>query len=920
MTSPTTPATRRSGLTRAVRATVGGAALVARRRARSDRGLIAGQLLLVTVLCFLTLSGPRLLAAGADAGLRGAAERAGTAADVVARLPVSVKDAFPVKRPSDAASRLRTAVARMDEALAPELGAVTGPPRATFSAHTAVALHGKQAIAQYSWWSSQDPADVRWVDGGAPSAPPEPEGGEGGEPDGPRRIEVALSQHNAQSLGLQVGHEAPVVRGTQGEAVLVVSGIFDATGATDPGWAAADALLESRTTLGADPQTVFGVMVGDDSLPDAALAVLGPAQTLEVRFPLLSDELRSDQAAALSTSLAKTILDTTHLQTRYGTPAVSTALTGVLPEFQLQLRGAQAQAYVVLAGIVLVGALALLLAARLVLERRRPVLVAERARGASVASVMLRLGVESVPLAALGLALGLLAAAPVARDAAWTWWPALLVAGVAASAVPVGGGLLVARAWGGRQVPANRSDRERLASRRRTRRVVAEAAVVLLAVGAVGAIRARGLLQAQTEGADVLLSASPALMAGAATVVALRVLPVALRAASRAAARGRGLVAVVATARAARATGGALPLLALAVCTALVVFSGSIAATVSDGQVRAAAQRVGAEARVDGPLPDDAAAGLLALPGVSAAAAAQQTTDRSFNRGSDIKVTVLAADAANLDRMLAAHDERYGGELRLLGAAGGSGAPKAVVSPGLADVAAQSGASVFHGEDFIKLDVVGVTDLGAPGELLVVVDRAQLSAASGEQVAADVLWVDGPGAEAAIAAMGLDDNPQLTVTTREQWLADARSAPLGSRLLALLVASAAVLAVFASVTLALTVVASAPERGRTVSALRTLGLDARLSRRITLGELMPLTVAALLIGVAVGVAVPVALHSALGLTALTGELRPGPVTLDPASVAVAIGATVLALAVSVAVEAAVRRRERLGDVLRVGER
>ncbi|WP_315969765.1 FtsX-like permease family protein [Cellulomonas timonensis] len=183
-----------------------------------------------------------------------------------------------------------------------------------------------------------------------------------------------------------------------------------------------------------------------------------------------------------------------------------------------------------------------------------------------------------------------------------------------------------------------------------------------------------------------------------------------------------------------------------------------------------------------------------------------------------------------------------------------------------------------------------------------------------------MLWVDGPGAAAAIATAGFDKEPQLTVTTREQWLADARSGPLESRLLALLVASAAILAAFASVTLALTVVASAPERGRTVSALRTLGLDARLARRITLGELAPLTAAALLIGVGVGLAVPVALHSALGLSELTGELRPGPVTLDARSVVIAVGATVLALAVSVVVEAAVRRRERLGDVLRVGER
>ncbi len=921
----------RRAVARAARSTVGGARLIVPRRSLADRGLLLGHLVLITVLCFLTLMGPRLLVNGADAGLRGAASDAGPSADLVARLPDPLAGADRY-RASGAANRLKASATRMAEALPAGLRALADAPRAEFTGQSPVAIDGRETIVTYAWWSSLDQTPVRWVRGGPPAASPEPSdeldpdmdleafaaNGFEAEPP-PGRIEVAVSRANADLLGLAVGQEITVVRNMTQETTLVVAGVYEAEDPADPAWGTVDGLLEARTTRGAAGTKVLGVMLSDESLPDAALYLLPVAQTLEVRFPLVVDRLRSTDSAEIETSLRRTITNTAELQTRWGVPTVNSALTEILPGFRVQLQGAQAQAFVMFFGVVLVGALALILTARLVLERRRAVLSAERARGASVASIALRLGLESAPLALAGLVLGALATLPFALGAAWTWTPALIVAATAALATPLGGAWIAARAWGGRHVPANRSDRERLAARRRARRVVVEAALIVLAGGAVAAVRGRGLLQTQSAGPDLLLSATPGLMAGAATVVALRVLPPVLRLAGRLAARGRGLVAVVASARAARATGGGLPLLALAVSIAMMVFAGSIATTIDHGQVRASAQQVGAEVRVDGAIPAGVASQLLAEPGVSAAATGVRTFERSLNRGSGVKVTLLVADAAQLDTILRAHDDRYQGEFELI-AAGGSGAPKALVSPGLVDVVESAGASVLHGKRFVQLDVVGATGLAEPGEHLVVVDLAQIEAASGEPAEPDTLWVDGPGARAAVTAVGLDANPRVTVTAREEWLAETRDAPLGSRLVDLLLASAVVLAAFASLTMALTVVASAPERGRTLSALRTLGLDGRLARRITLGELLPVSFAAVLIGVGLGLTVPPVLHGALGVSEVTGELRAGPVSVDPVSIVLAVGATAVALAVSIAVEAAVRRRDRLGDVLRVGER
>src|SRR5690606_10627446 len=128
------------------------------------------------------------------------------------------------------------------------------------------------------------------------------------------------------------------------------------------------------------------------------------------------------------------------------------------------------------------------------------------------------------------------------------------------------------------------------------------------------------------------------------------------------------------------------------------------------------------------------------------------------------------------------------------------------------------------------------------------------------------------------------------------------------------------LALLAVIALALVVVATSGERGRTLSTLRTLGLDARTARWATLGELAPLAVGGLVGGTAIGLALPVLVGESLGLTWLTAAPSDVPVTLTAWPVLLAAAALALALGAAVVVEQAVRRRERLGEVLRVGAR
>jgi putative ABC transport system permease protein len=131
-------------------------------------------------------------------------------------------------------------------------------------------------------------------------------------------------------------------------------------------------------------------------------------------------------------------------------------------------------------------------------------------------------------------------------------------------------------------------------------------------------------------------------------------------------------------------------------------------------------------------------------------------------------------------------------------------------------------------------------------------------------------------------------------------------------------AGAAGAAVLALLAVALSVLADAPGRGRTLSRLRTMGLSTRQGRRLLVYELVPLIGVAVLAGGLVGVALPGLLGPALGLDAFTAGL-PAGTRVSPWLPVAALLLVVAALAVAVTVESLVNRRMRLGEVLRLGE-
>lgn len=914
------------------RSTTGDAVLVARRRSRQDAGLLVLAAVVLAVTVLIALAVPRIVLRTADAGVQGAVEDAGPAADLVAVLGGpgvgSVDATGRPERVDNAATLVGNAARDMATSLPEPVQAVTGPVVTSVQSASLTARLGDELIGtrivHLGTPTTRDPV-VRWVTGIEPRMTPERPAGS----TDPRVLEVGVSVAAAEQLGIRVGARLPLTGPTRGDAVAVVTGLYEPVDPTSPVWSTFADLREPQPA----PSVAAlvgraGLLTSDASLPDGLQ--VGTSITMSFRFPVVPADLRATDTRAVAQAVSRVIALPGPLTGSDGrTPSVGSDLDTVLRAADARLLAGTAQTSVLLVGLAAVGALTLVLAARLLVVRRETSLLAERARGASVASVGLRGLVESVPIVALATAVGAAGAWLIVPDPRGTWVVAAAIVLVAATAPAIAAAVVVAGAWTGRRLPANRADRERVLGRRRVRRLTAELALVAIAAAALVSARGRGLVQTATGGVDLLLAATPVLLAGAATVLLARVLPPLLRGLSGVAARQRSLVPIVATARAGRTAGTRVPLLTLTIAVALVVFCGTTAVTVTSGQGTAAEIVVGAEVRIDGELDPAVVAGLRDAPGVTAVAGATVLSERTFGRSSGVKAQVMLVDSTDLAQILAAHDRAVDPELTSLASTDDDSVP-ALISPSLRSTAELIAPAIMGAQDFVDLDVIGAADnppvvpTGAStlstAKGVVVVDREVFGSVSGGALPATTTWVDGPGAAAAVRDAGVAESPGITVTERADWLSTWRASPLNAGLLALLVATGVVLAGYAALGLVLTVVATSRERGRTLSALRTLGLDARTARAMTFGELAPLALAAVLAGTAIGIAVPWALMGALGLELLTGH--PAATSLQVTWVPI-VGATVVvlgSLAVAVGVESAVRRRDRLGEVLRVGER
>ncbi|MFG1961834.1 FtsX-like permease family protein [Nonomuraea sp. NPDC049028] len=920
-----------------------------RGRARADIGSLLLAAAVVAAVTLLAGVVPPLLRATADEAVQDGVRRAGGDGDVLVEARMERDDGPNGGRVR--APRLAEEVGdfrdRATDELGPGLRAALRPPVATVISPTLKITDGSVLRTfQLAYLAKGGGADggphrngigggpqVTWIAGGPPRSVVREADNHAEVPvtGAPWPVQVGLSEADADALKLRPGARIPLKDDAGAVKKVLVSGIFRATDSTDPAWRTAPALL--RPVSGADGvgSTRFAGLLSPESLPDARLAFDQDALRRVVRFTPDPNRITWDSAQAVSAKVVALKATSGSSGALDGSLKWETGLDGVLRNIRTQVGAASAQASVLLTGVLAVAVLVLLLAADLLVRRRAPALEAARQRGAALPTLGAELLVESAVVALTAAASGLALSRAVVPGASWEWVVPVVLTAVVAG--PGFGTLAAARATRDRRVPANRTARRWARHTVQLRRAALEAAVLIAAVAAFVALHQRGILPAApAPGGDVagpglglgdggpLPASAPVLGVLAGTLVLLRLLPAGLGLVLKRALRSRRPLAVFGTARAVATSARTLPLLVLVTSAALASFAFTLDATAGDGLAEGAWRTVGADARLD-VVPAAAASTpalsrrIAAAPGVRQAVAAQ-VTDRARVVADSLVVAprLVIVDASAFRRLLAATPLPDAPALARLGATGHGDVPALVRSgdgglrPGMRLELLRDGAPA------IRLTAVGTAPaIGDAGDV-VLVDAATLQAAGMPSVP-NTVWVTGPGAARAVAASGVDADTVL----REDVLRARRAAPLTSGLLALAWVSAATLLALGLLGLALGASASAPERWQTLTRLRTLGLRPRDARWIAAGELLPPVMVAAVAGPLLGVLLARLMLGSLALRLLTGQAADPALVLPWWRLGLVAMALLVAVAVVVPIESALRRRRRLSEVLRAGD-
>lgn len=730
-------------------------------------------------------------------------------------------------------------------------------------------------------------------------------------------LEVALSAPAANILQWEVGTERRVIGNT---VPLLLTGTFEAT---DP-----DAGFWAHNPSSAEPHVVDDLNLGTSATAaayvhpawDGTFPPQFPVGSFRSRlwYPLQVGALSAQDVAAAATQLTRFTapqeLGTTAADLGTGPgPEVrfATELGEVLQRIQQQQAVTSTVLSIVAAGPLGVTLAVFLLAARLLVTRRRSALALLAARGGSGRQLRSMLALEglvlALPAAAVGAALAvlLLPGRTAPSDLVLTGLVALVPAATLA-ATPLPGGL--------------RGTRTDLGTRRSRRRWIAEVALLAVTAAALVLLLQRGVVPGTGE-TDVLLTAVPLLLAAATCVVVMRVYPLPVRALAGVFRRRRGVTAFLGSARAVRdPAGGLTPAVALVIGVSVAMFSAVLSSTIDTGVQTTAWREVGADIRLTGPVFDaEHTAEIAAVPGVAAVAAVGDAGTVPVS-GERVDVTVVDPDAVRAVQADAVGIDRLPDAL-----AGGSDAVPAVLSAAAAAaLGAGEGdtleAAVGSG---LTLEVVGVMDrlAGAAGGGGVVVPQDAFTAATGRTVLPRTLLV--AVADGADTSAVLDRIREVEPVARAQHPAGDASnflaSPMAGGMNAALTVAVVLSLVLVVVAVVMTQLMGAPARVRLLAVLRTLGVDRRQARGIVAWELAPLAVVSVAAGAVLGVLVPWVVLGGMDLRALTGGEEQPALVVDPLVVGGVLGGVLAVTALAVLVATATSSRADLAGELRIGE-
>ncbi|MEU9476622.1 FtsX-like permease family protein [Streptomyces sp. NPDC048191] len=689
-------------------------------------------------------------------------------------------------------------------------------------------------------------------------------------------VEAAVTAATAKSMRIRVGSVIHVPAPGRPPLAVRVTGILVPH---DPGgayWSTVPRLrtpvLVTTPSLGGDPPKYW---LGSLLLPqEAAPALLGTTVN-PIRYWFLAPDphtLHAHDVDRLKSAVAALEsgpgLQRARAVTGDGV-GITTRLDDTLTSFAKLRSGISPLVSVAAAGAGTVVAVVLLMAGGLAADRRRAELALLRARGASLPALTGRLlaetAVAAVPAGALGLAAALLAV-PVGRTG-YTVAAAAAVTLTACCALP----LRAALAQRAVRATADRADLATVRPSRR--RTVAELTLLVLAAGAVAALRRRG-----TTG-DQLVALAPVLVGVIAALLLLRVLPPLLRRLAAPAARLRGATGHLSLARAGRtSTSAVLPLLALLTALTTAAFGGSVLAGVADARERAALLTVGADARLDSdvPLPTALPARVRAVPGVRDVTAVSIDYQAKPIDGQD-SIPLVGVDPPSYGALTS----RTGlGAVRADRLTSGHGPLPAVASRSVAaeygtrrpfPVRLSDGSTVT-----VRIMLVRDTTPAVSGGNFLVVDRAGLAPPADRPTA---LLLTGGHLDAGALRHAADDSADVHVLAVERdRYADS---PLQSGAEHVYTAAVAAGAGFAVLALLLALLRAAPERAALLARLRTMGLTRAQGRRLLILESLPQALPAALGSALTGWSTIRLLSPGIDLTTIALASAPSP--LDEAS-------------------------------------
>jgi putative ABC transport system permease protein len=740
-------------------------------------------------------------------------------------------------------------------------------------------------------------------------------GGTGGGRTGGQQtvVQVAVTADTAARLGLRVGSRLDA-----GTVELVVTGIIRPADPAAAFWTQSAAAASPVLAQGSSAQQYWSgaVFIGAGALP-VIESTLGSSE-IEVTWVYAAalSGLNAEAASNLDASLdSMASSGATFLSSGIPiTAAVTSQIPTVLAPFLAGESAAAPVLELLYVSLAVLGAVVVLLGARLVAQRRAAEFTLMRARGAALYQLgWLVLRASVIVAAVAGAAAVVLAISLTPGDGdAVSWWLAGLTI-----AVTLAGPLLISVVPQRVASPVTERPRRRAGGRSRAvRRIVVETVLVAVAVGGLVVLRDQGL---SSGSSGLYTSAAPVLLAIGVAVVVLRCYPPLVRELARIAGRSRGVVAFVGLARATRTPpGSVLPSFALVLVLAMVAFPDMIAVSVTQAQVAASWQQTGADAIIQVPATDEISPALQqqvsAVPGVVATATAATATG---SLSSGFSVSVMWVDPA---RYAAVVDQAPGPRFPVaeLSANAATVLP-AVATPAAAQAVGAAPAEVSEGSSTITIRLAGriASVPGATTNAVVIVPQEPLGTSP---PGPDLMLVAGPRLDGArLSAVVHRAQPDASVTLRATALAALRSAPVLQAARTALAQGLATAAGFGVLILLMSLLLTAQTRELTLASLATMGLRRWQAQLLLTAEALPPVVAAAIGGIACAWLLAPLVGPSLNLAAFSGTGSAIAVTPAAFPLAGSAAGLVLAALVVLAVQTVITYYRGSARALRIAD-